>query len=113
MVCANWENGNQRNLFHSVFDRSRAFSYAHQVRVGVRLAFQLFITFRSKAISFGMAICTIGGFISPLIIETQVVVTWLPFGLYGLAAFLGFLSSFCIPGSDFNLLPPPGVGIIR
>ena len=58
-----------------------------------------------------MAICTIGGFISPLIIETQVVAPWLPFGLYGLAAFLGFLSSFCIPGSDFYQFLPQDVAI--
>ena len=73
-------------------------TYAHAFQT---IAFKIKFS-RSKAISFGMAICTIGGFISPLIIETQVVAPWLPFGLYGLAAFLGFLSSFCIPGTDFK-----------
>jgi len=62
------------------------------------IAAELFPTpIRSKAISFGMAICTVGGFISPLVIEAEKMGAYMPFLIFSVISFMGVLGTIFLP----------------
>ena len=54
---------------------------------------------RTKAISFGMAISTFGGSISPLINDTLQYGSHVPFIIYGIVSLTALISSLFIPES--------------
>ena len=55
---------------------------------------------RTKAISFGMAISTFGGSISPLINDTVKFGDHVPFVIYGIVSLIALISSLFIPESQ-------------
>ena len=62
------------------------------------MAAELFPTpVRSTATALGMAFCTIGGFISPLIIDLDLIAIWLPYFIFGSCAVLGAGLALIIP----------------
>jgi len=67
------------------------------------VAAELFPTpVRSTATAIGMAFCTIGGFISPLIVDLDSVAVWLPYFIFG---------SFAVFGAGLGMLIPETKGM--
>ena len=62
------------------------------------VAAELFPTpVRSIATSLGMAVCTIGAFIAPLIADLQLVFIWLPYFIFGCCAALAGILCLLLP----------------
>ena len=78
------------------------------------MAAELFPTpVRSTATAIGMAICTVGGFISPLIIDLEVIHISIPYFCFGFLRFFKFkifkiskIFNFSSVGFLFTLLLP-------
>jgi len=46
-----------------------------------------------------MAICTVGGFISPLVIEAEKMGAYMPFLIFSVISFMGVLGTIFLPGT--------------
>ena len=76
--------------------------FCQQFTLAVSLvAAELFPTpVRSTANAFGMAFCTIGGFLAPLVIDLNSLDIWLPYFIFGTCAALGAGIALIIPETN-------------